>query len=355
MARRAVATSHVACRVGLALVLTACAIGGAAANERTRGEQQPAVPAPFDVTGFDGLWREVLAQELPTFQRLNGVVEKSGERVEGNLFYKHDSALTAGDSYADSTLDMESEHKRSLYVGLTRRANRMLEIGFNAGHSALLAMSTNPKLHYHAFDLCEHKYTKPAFELLSAKFPGRMKLTCGNSLVTLKYFEIERFNTGASFDLLHVDGGHGRQNMIFDMLNVRMLAEEDHVILCDDADSSTYIRKEWENMADAGLLQHYGYSNKVHPGPNRLHESAYGKFVLTIGKDGPAPAGCEAVPAAPAAAATEDVAEVLHDVQETTEELKNVIKGLKQELHEAHKEPRRAQGHKPYHTTRTAE
>eukprot|EP00966_Prymnesium_polylepis_P302415 6986830-Prymnesium_polylepis.1 len=119
----------------------------------------------------------------------------------------------------------------------------MLEIGFNGGHSATLALIANPKLDYHAIDLCEHNYTRRCFQLLRFRFPGRVTLTCGDSTVSLRELEFERWAprwrhsvgqrvsgttlriaTGArggkahgrgtdsfddrGYDFLHVDGGH---------------------------------------------------------------------------------------------------------------------------------------------------
>ena len=135
-----------------------------------------------------------------------------------------------------------------MYVGLARRAHRMLEVGFNAGHSATLALIANPTLEYHALDLCQHNYTRRCFQLLMFRFPGRVSLTCGDSTVRLRELELERWvpprwrsggggtfggarggrSTKAAaagsgkangrraasgyeargYDLLHIDGGH---------------------------------------------------------------------------------------------------------------------------------------------------
>ena len=45
----------------------------------------------------------------------------------------------------------------------TRFKRLLLEIGVNAGHSALLALSANPSLAYHGVDLDGHGYTAPAW------------------------------------------------------------------------------------------------------------------------------------------------------------------------------------------------
>ena len=83
--------------------------------------------------------------------------------------------------------------KRDMYVGLARRAHRMLEVVFNAGHSATLALIANPTLEYHALDLCQHNYTRRCFQLLMFRFPGRVSMTCGDSTVRLRELELERW------------------------------------------------------------------------------------------------------------------------------------------------------------------
>ena len=38
----------------------------------------------------------------------------------------------------------------------------MLEVGVNGGHSAFLALTSEPGLEYHGVDICEYAYVKPA-------------------------------------------------------------------------------------------------------------------------------------------------------------------------------------------------
>ena len=46
------------------------------------------------------------------------------------------------------------------------------EVGFNAGHSALLWLHANPSIKVYAFDLFQHKYSKLALENVNMHFPG---------------------------------------------------------------------------------------------------------------------------------------------------------------------------------------
>ena len=194
-----------------------------------------------DLNSFGGVSDAVLARAAPFHAELNKVVHASGERIEGSLVFEHNVNVDAG-----SAPHTRGVQKRDLYVGLARRAHRMLEVGFNAGHSATMALIANPALEYHALDLCQHNYTRRCFQLLTFRFPGRVSLTCGDSTVRLRELELERWVTprwrpvggGArafgrsadtaaaagsgkangrravngydarGYDLLHIDGGH---------------------------------------------------------------------------------------------------------------------------------------------------
>jgi hypothetical protein len=98
----------------------------------------------------------------------------------------------------------------------------MLEIGFNAGHSALLALSANPQLAFYAIDICWHEYTKRCAEFLAVEFPGRFHFFAGDSREMLPYLA-ERDDL-PRFDLYHVDGGHSREICFADMSNCIRLA-----------------------------------------------------------------------------------------------------------------------------------
>merc|ERR1719334_872404 len=80
----------------------------------------------------------------------------------------------------------------------------ILEIGFNAGHSACLLLLANPRARVVAFDLCEHAYALPCAEVLKRHFgPERFDLVAGASGESLPSYA--KAHPGEAFDLLHVD------------------------------------------------------------------------------------------------------------------------------------------------------
>lgn len=139
----------------------------------------------------------VIQANAPLFEEIARICEASGEAVEGNCFYLH------------KRIDMplvDLLPKQMNLFSLGRIARTVLEIGFNAGHSTLLFLLANPASSVVCFDLCEHKYTRPCFEFLASRFPGRVELYAGDSLKTVPRFIAE--NPGRMFDLVHIDGCH---------------------------------------------------------------------------------------------------------------------------------------------------
>ena len=113
----------------------------------------------------------------------------------------------------------------------------MLEVGVNAGHSALLALSCNPNLQYYGVDIVDHDYTVPCVDYLKGEFPGRIHLFPGNSREVMPWLA-DRGET--DYDLIAIDGGHTSEVCLSDMTNaVRMGAgEKGRHLLLDDVHAS---------------------------------------------------------------------------------------------------------------------
>ena len=181
----------------------------------------PGKPVPPEEVPDYGIARDTLAEILsPTFQRrlaqLNAVVARSGEPLEGNIFYPdldpNFQTLAPAESLAPA--------RRNVWRA-SRFKRRMLEVGVNAGHSALLALSANPRLEYYGVDILVHRYTVDCVDFLTGEFPGRVHLYPGDSREVLPWLA-ERAEE-LDFDLFHVDGGHTDEVCLNDMTHcVRM-------------------------------------------------------------------------------------------------------------------------------------
>lgn len=197
----------------------------------------PGKPVPPSEIPDYGIARDTLEEELSQhfllrLAVLNGVVARTGERLEGNLFYADGAQNFLGRRPAPEL----APARRNLWRAC-RFKTRVLEVGVNAGHSALLALSCNPRLEYYGIDIMEHAYTAECVDYLKGEFPGRIHLYPGDSREVLPWL-LERNET--DFDLFCVDGGHTSEVCLSDVAHcIRMCSgEKGRHLLLDDVHAS---------------------------------------------------------------------------------------------------------------------
>lgn len=176
--------------------------------------------------GFEAMW----SKHQALFQELLAAVKSTGEPFEGNVCFNH--------------LSFEPVQDRTkmwnLFL-LARKARTMLEIGFNAGHSASIALLANPTLHLVSVDLGEHKYSHLCAEILRKWFPGRFQLVLGDSREVLA-------NVRGEFELLHIDGGHSCLVAHNDLWRCLRLATQHAMVVMDDT-QKPHLASIWEHWS----------------------------------------------------------------------------------------------------------
>jgi hypothetical protein len=115
------------------------------------------------------------------------------------------------------------------------------EIGFNAGHSSSLIGNILDKKTYnfYIFDIAQHIYTKPCFELFKSTFKNdnnNIYFIEGNSIITIPEFINE--NRIGTFDFIHIDGGHTKECIDNDFKNADILIKNNGIIIIDDTNIS---------------------------------------------------------------------------------------------------------------------
>jgi hypothetical protein len=167
-------------------------------------------PTRFNLSGLPDAypnppyWQEQWTSDaLALIRELNTVVVGTGEPLEGNYCHMHHAEVGRW-TPPDPRRSWKREFLRQAVTGL----RTFLEVGFNAGHSAAIALSENPDLELTVVDIAEHGYTRECAQVLANAFPGRVKCRWGDSRSLLRRSRGFRATT---FDLVHVDGGHGEE------------------------------------------------------------------------------------------------------------------------------------------------
>lgn len=192
---------------------------------------------------FDDLtWDPGLSEYRDHLAALNAVVADSGETPEGSLFFLNNQVPS-------DVPQPEMLNKRRNYAAFALSGSRLLEIGFNAGHSCLLALTMNKELDYTGVDLGNHAYARPCFEYLKSTFGERVRVHFGDSREVLPVLRAQ----GLLYDLVHVDGGHGWSVMQADLLNAFDLCRDGSALMMDDTDDSR-IDKICDLYSIRGLL-----------------------------------------------------------------------------------------------------
>lgn len=111
------------------------------------------------------------------------------------------------------------------------KVTKILEVGFNAGHSSYLFLSARPDVTVVSFDLGDHEYVARAKAFIDTKFPGRHTLVLGDSRKTLAKYRTDHEST---FDVLFIDGGHDYDVAIADILNCQGMAKPSGLVVMDD-------------------------------------------------------------------------------------------------------------------------
>ena len=117
-----------------------------------------------------------------------------------------------------------------------KNIKKILEIGFNAGHSADTFLGINPNCNLLSFDIGEHDYVKVAKEFIDKTYPNRHTLILGDSTKTIPKYDTTKY------DLIFIDGGHSYEVAKADLQNCKRFAHTDTIVIMDD----TIYRKDWE-------------------------------------------------------------------------------------------------------------
>lgn len=179
-------------------------------------------------------YRECISKNYHHIVNLKEIVERSGELLEGDCLYQHQT----------TNMLPELVNKQRNIFTLAKSCNKILEIGLNAGHSALLMLLANPNAILYCFDICDHRYTKLCFQYLYENFGGRVMLYEGDSNVTVPMFMKE------ACDLYHIDGSNDYYIANIDFYACRALSKFNSIVIFDDVNMS-HLRSLWDKYVSS--------------------------------------------------------------------------------------------------------
>lgn len=171
---------------------------------------------------------------------LMNIIRTTRENLEGDCFYdnnfnRHNLVL-----------------KQRIAYSFAQHSNTIIEIGFNAGHSALLYLISNPHSKIYCFDICRHKYTQLCFDYLDRCFPNRLRMCAGASNTTLQ--EFGKSHPDFRADFINIDACHDQPVQDMDFLLSRQFATDKTLLTFGDV-WIIHLWQLWRRYIQEGLVK----------------------------------------------------------------------------------------------------
>ena len=196
-------------------------------------------------------------------QDLEHIIHQSGCPLEGNSFYRHHTIQRYPELFAKQV---------NLYWAGINAETRICEIGFNAGHSAMLMLlGRNPTpFDFTVFDIGHHPYMKPCYDYIKTRFPFvQFELITGDSTIEMPKWIETHPELIEQYDVVHVDGGHNEHCIRNDMENASKLVKGNGMIIIDDTDDriiNSYVDTYLQNgkfEEDKNIHTTFGYPHRI--------------------------------------------------------------------------------------------
>ena len=176
-------------------------------------------------------------------EHLLPIINSTNEKLEGNIFMLHEQT-----EYTNLFFDKQINF---ILACSKQNIHNILEIGFNAGFSALLMLISNENVKITCVDICCHKYTLLCFNKIKEIFGDRINLLCKSSVDILPTL------IGNQYDLIHIDGCHLVDICELDIQNSLKLCKSGTILIMDDTDNNDLLNVWLKYSLKYKLLSFY--------------------------------------------------------------------------------------------------
>lgn len=223
-------------------------------------------------------------RDLQTLLRDQRGLAMLHEPVYASAVFELESTL-ARDSYFTAEFETNVWRKPFRARALHRLAQLTLrgsgsstycEVGFGAGHSALLVLSSFPRARVLSYDLGLAPITMAAHELLDEAYPERLYLTVGDSYLTLPRMR-DYFQT-FTCDLIYLDGSTLYTSVVADVRALAHVADENTIVAAAAARRGSDVARAWGDLVETGVLAWEGSMYET-PGVPESDAIVYARFV----------------------------------------------------------------------------
>lgn len=185
---------------------------------------------------------------LAHLRRLNEIAARTGEPLDGNLCYFHHQKY-----FEFSPPDPRRGARREAFLRALAGRSRIMEIGFGAGHSTLLALSHSDAM-ITAIDDGARLCTPAAAAYLHESFGERMKFfKLDSRALSARYRELEL----SQHDMIHINGGRPPDVFAHDITTVLNHTSPGTLIFIDDIYVAA-IKQIIDRLVADRLLAPYG-------------------------------------------------------------------------------------------------
>lgn len=140
--------------------------------------------------------------------------------------YEQDTGITEGHITPSQKAEFIKDIQKLPHI------KKILEIGFNAGHSAEFFLEETDCEKLVSFDICTHRYVKTGAEFITKKYGDRFTLIEGDSMIEVP--EYAASHSDEKFDIIFVDGGHSFHCCLSDIQNCSRMAHAETLLIIDD-------------------------------------------------------------------------------------------------------------------------